>query len=111
MGTFLGFKMSKSRGREEKIGQKKAKKAEKGKKEKLGNMKTPTNLWGFLLAIFYYKTGEKTNFWIKGTHQVGPPHFPDSGPVAALRFHNTNRLRSHMQPSSALRCTLDTNTC
>ena len=62
MGTFLGFKMSKSRGREEKLGQKKA---ERRKKKKLGNMRTPTNLWGFFLADFNYKTGEKLRFLTK----------------------------------------------
>ena len=57
--TFLGFKMSKSRGREDKL---RPKKAERRKKKKLGNMKTPINLWGVFLAIFYYKTGEKVKF-------------------------------------------------
>ena len=47
--------MSKSRGREEKLRQKKA---ERGKKKKLGNIKSPTFLWGFFLANFNCKTGE-----------------------------------------------------
>ena len=44
MGTFLLFKMSKSRGREEKLRQKKA---ERAKKKKLGNMKNPHKFVGF----------------------------------------------------------------
>ena len=57
-GQILGFKMSKSRGREEKT---MAKKAERRKKKQLGNMKNPPNLC-FFLAIFYYKTGENEFF-------------------------------------------------
>ena len=33
--------------------------------------KTPTFLWGFFLAIFYYKTGEKVNFLTKMCPPVG----------------------------------------
>ena len=47
-GQILGFKMSKSRGREEKLRQKKA---ERRKKKKLGNMKNPTFLWVFSWPI------------------------------------------------------------
>ena len=54
MGTFLGFKMSKSRGREEKLRQKKA---ERRKKKKLGNMKKTHKFVGFS-GHLYYKTGE-----------------------------------------------------
>ena len=54
--TFLGFKMSKSRGGEEKLRQKKA---EIRKKKKLGNMKNPHKFVGGFLGHFYYKTGEK----------------------------------------------------
>ena len=36
-------------------------------------MKKPTNLWGFFLANFNYKTGENWDFWPKSTHQVGSP--------------------------------------
>ena len=53
-GQILGFKMSKSRGREEKLRQKRAERRRKKKEEerrrkkkKLGNMKTPTFLVGF----------------------------------------------------------------
>ena len=67
-GQILGFKMSKSRGREEKLRQKKA---ERRKKKKLGNMKTPTFLWEFFLADFNYKTGEKLRFVTKMCPPVG----------------------------------------
>ena len=46
-GQILGFKMSKSRGREEKLRQKKA---ERRKKKKLGNMKENTFLVGAFLG-------------------------------------------------------------
>ena len=49
----------------------KAKKAERRKKKKLGNMKTPTFLWGFFLANFNYKTGEKLRFLTKMCPPVG----------------------------------------
>ena len=49
MGTFLLFKMSKSRGREEKLRQKKA---ERAKKKKLGNMKNPHKSVGVFLGHF-----------------------------------------------------------
>ena len=55
-GQILGFKMSKSRGREEKLRQKRA---EKRKKKKLGKWKTPTFLWGFSWPILATKLGEK----------------------------------------------------
>ena len=71
VGTFLGFKMSKSRGREEKPTQKKA---ERRKKKKLGNMKTPHKFVGFS-GHFCYKTREMNFLWIKGTHQVGSPPY------------------------------------
>ena len=54
MGNFLGFKMSKSRGGEEKLRQKRA---ERRKKKKLGNMNSPPNLWVFL-AIFTINLGK-----------------------------------------------------
>ena len=60
--------MSKSRGREEKLRQKK--KAERRKKKKLGNMKTPTFLC-FFFADFNYKTGEKLRFLTKMCPPVG----------------------------------------
>ena len=55
MGTFLGFKISKSRGREAKLRQKKA---EIRKKRKLGNMKNTHKFVGVFLGHFYYITGE-----------------------------------------------------
>ena len=67
-GQILGFKMSKSRGREEKLRQKKA---ERRKKKQLGNMKTPTFLLGLFLANFNYKTGEKLRFLTKRCPPVG----------------------------------------
>ena len=48
-GQILGFKMSKSRGREEKLRQKKA---ERRKKKKLGNMKKNPGFCGFFLGQF-----------------------------------------------------------
>ena len=72
VGTILLFKMSKSRGREEKLRQNKA---EKRKKIKLGNMKNPHKFVGFFLANFNYKTGKNWDFWPKCAHQLGsPPH-------------------------------------
>ena len=57
MGTFLGFKMSRKA-----EGEKKNKCKKKAfNKKKLGNMKDPTNLWGFFLAIFTINLG-KMNF-------------------------------------------------
>ena len=68
VGTFLGFTMSKGRGREEKPRQKKA---ERRKKKNLETWKTPTFLWGFFLANFHYKTGEKLRFLTKMCPPVG----------------------------------------
>ena len=53
-GQFLGFKISKSRGREGKLRQKRA---DKRKESRLGNMKTPTFLV-FFLAILTLKLGK-----------------------------------------------------
>ena len=47
----------------------KAKKGRKKKEEKLGTMKNPHKFVGF----FSWKLGKESNFWIKGTHQVGSP--------------------------------------
>ena len=47
------------------------KKAERRKKKRLGNMKTPTFLWGFFLADFNYRTGEKSRFLTKMCPPVG----------------------------------------
>ena len=49
VGTFLGFKMSKSRGREEKLRQNKA---EIRKKKNLGNTKNPHKFVGVFLGRF-----------------------------------------------------------
>ena len=68
VGTFLGFEMSKCRGREEKQRQKKA---ERRKKKKLGNMENPHVFVGFFLANFNYKTGEKLRFLTKMCPPVG----------------------------------------
>ena len=57
--------MSKSRGREEKLRQKKA---ERRKKKKLGNVTTPTNLWGVFWPFFTIKLGKNDIFGYKGTH-------------------------------------------
>ena len=75
VGTFLGFKMSKCRGREEKQRQKKA---ERRKKKKLGNMKNPHVFVGvFSWPIFTIKLGKNLFFWPKCAHQLGsPPNFP-----------------------------------
>ena len=50
VGTLLGFKMSKSRGREEQLRQKKA---ERRKKKKLGNMKNPHKFVVFFFWQFF----------------------------------------------------------
>ena len=88
-GQILGFKMSKSRGRKEKLRQKKA---ERRKKKKLGNMKTPTFLWGFFLADFNYKTGEKLRFLTKICPPVGffPIYIYISISIDTIRTTGTN---------------------
>ena len=60
--------MSKSRGREEKLRQKRQKEERRKNSE---TWKTPTNLWGFFLANFNYKTGEKLRFLTKMCPPVG----------------------------------------
>ena len=72
VGTILLFKMSKSRGREEKLRQKRQKEE---RRKNLETWKTPTNLWGFFLADFNYKTGEKLRFLTKMCPPVGVSPF------------------------------------
>ena len=68
VGTILLFKMSKSRGREEKLRQKRQKEE---RRKNLETWKTPTNLRGFFLANYHYKTGEKLRFLTKMCPPVG----------------------------------------
>ena len=68
-GQILGFKISKSKVREEKLRQKKA---DRRKKKKLGNMKTPTLL--SLLANLTINLG-KLRFLTKNAHKLrSSPH-------------------------------------
>ena len=56
VGSIWGFKISKSRGGEGKLRQKRA---DRRKKKKLGDMKTPPpSWWGVFLANFNNKIGE-----------------------------------------------------
>ena len=68
VGTILLFKRSKSRGREEKLRQKRQKEE---RRKNLETWKTPTFLWGFFLANFNYKTGRKLRFLTKMCPPVG----------------------------------------
>ena len=59
MGNFLGLRYQKADGEKEKLRQKKA---DRRKKMKLGDMKTPTFLVGVFLAYFNYKIVENWDF-------------------------------------------------
>ena len=63
--------MSKSRGRKEKLRQKKA---ERRKTKKLGNMKNPVFLWGFSWPILTIKLGKIEIFDQKVPTSWGLPH-------------------------------------
>ena len=62
VGTFSGLKMSKSRGREAKLRQKKGRKKREEKTWKHEKTHTHTNLWGVFMAIFAIKLGTNEIF-------------------------------------------------
>ena len=86
VGTFLGFKMSKSRGREEKLRQKRQKEE---RRKKLGNMKPPPpkkkNCGFFFWPFFTIKLG-KMIFFQKWPRKNGLENVPRMHFLLSLNF-------------------------
>ena len=66
--TFLGFKKSRSRGKDEQLRQEKAKMRKKT--QTLKREKPPHQVWGVFLGHFYSKTGENCNFDLFLAHSL-----------------------------------------